>query len=142
MKMMILAMLVLLALPGLGYAAPPTSDSGGVQGAEVASADWVVKAEDNVCGVSNARQITFPAKVRYDALMRATPEMKEMKSKGIDKNSPRGIRLVSDAKARILTAAKAVMSDNGHCSVWKKILHKRGTSATDITDAVLLKLEP
>ena len=141
MKTMKLAMLVLLALPGLGYATPPDT-TGEVQEAEVPSADWIVKAVDNVCGVSNARQITFPAQVKYDALMRATPEMKQMKREGIDKDSPRGIKLVSAAKARILTAAKAVMSDKGHCSVWKKISHKRGASATDITDAVLLKLEP
>ncbi len=33
------------------------------------------------------------------------------------------------------------MKDKGHCSVWKKITHKKGTKATDLTSAVKKKLE-
>lgn len=135
-----LVMLALLALPGLGFAQEPPG-AVEVPIAEANLADWVVKAGDNVCGVSEARQISNPAKVKYDALMRATPEMKEMKRKGIDKDSARGLVLIAEAKDRIKRVAKAVMTDKGHCSVWKKISHKRGRSVTDITDTVLQKLE-
>ena len=145
MKKTRLVMLALLALPGLGFAQePPGAGEAAADEAilvDTNSADWVVKTGDNVCGVSEARQISNPAKVKYDALMRATPEMKEMKRKGIDKDSARGMVLISEAKARIKLVAKVVMTDKGHCSVWKKISHKRGRSATDITDTVLLKLE-
>lgn len=134
------ATLVILVLAGLGIAQePPGLDA--IPAQEAASADWVVKSEDNVCGVSEARQITFPAKVRYDELMRATPEMKEIKRLGIDKDSARGQALITDARSRILNAARAVMTDKGHCSVWKKITSTQGQSVTDITDAVLQKMQ-
>ena len=127
---------------------------GGVPAAQTASApaegpitsvpvgsDWVVKSADSVCGVSEARQITNPAKVDYTKLMDATPEMKELKKKGIKKDSARGQTLVTAARDRVRRAANAVMSEKGHCSVWKKISHKKKKAVTDITDAVKTKLE-
>ena len=103
--------------------------------------DWVVKSEDSVCGVSEAHMITNPAKVDYDALMEATPEMKELKRKGIKRDSARGQTLVTAARDRVREAASAVMSEKGHCSVWKEISHKKDKAVTDITDAVKAKLE-
>jgi len=140
MKTFKTATLVILALAGLGVAQEPPGQ-GAVPTLAAAEVDWVVKSEDNVCGVSEARQITFPAKVRYDELMRATPEMKEIKRLGIDKDSARGQALITDAKSRVQDAARAVMTDKGHCSVWKKITSTSGQAVTDITDAVLQKMQ-
>lgn len=132
-----------LVAAGGTAAATPTSGSaeGPVTSAPNASSDWVVKSADSVCGVSESHQITNPAKVDYDKLMDATSEMKELKRKGIKKGSARGQTLVTAARDRVRRAANAVMSEKGHCSVWKKISHKKKTAVTDITDAVKKKLE-
>ncbi len=70
-------------------------------------ADWQVKQADHVSGVSSAQQITNPAKVSYASLMDDTKEMKELKRKGIKKNSAQGQVLVSAAKDRVRRAAQA-----------------------------------
>ena len=137
-KSLIAAALLLIpgalsALPEIGPEAPAVAQAG--------LGDWEGKAEDNVCGLSEVRHVSNPAVIQYEALMRATPEMKEMKRKGIDKDSARGQVLISDARDRVKRAAKAVMSDKGYCSVWKKIQNKRGQKAADITDDVLQQLE-
>jgi len=115
-------------------------DQAALTSRESLGSDWVVKAADHICGVSAARQISNPAKVSYETLMDATPEMKEMKRRGIDKDSARGQTLVSAASDRIQTAANTVMGEKGHCSVWKTISHKKGQTVTDITEAVKAKL--
>lgn len=109
--------------------------------AQAISTDWVVKTADNVCGVSTSRQITNPAKVNFDTLMSATSEMKELKREKIDKTSARGQALVTKATEKVREAAKAVMSDKGHCSVWKKISHKQNKAIVDLTDAIKPKLK-
>jgi len=133
------------ALVAAGGTAAATPTSGPVEGPAInapnVGSDWVVKSEDSVCGVSEARQITNPAKVDYTKLMDATPEMKELTRKGIKKDSARGQTLVTAARDRVRRAANSVMSEKGHCSVWKKISHKKKTAVTDITDAVKKKLE-
>jgi hypothetical protein len=102
--------------------------------------DWVVKTKDSVVGVSDARQITNPAKVDYSKLLKATPEMKEIKKEGIDKSSARGQTLVTQAQSRIARASRAIMTAKGYCGVWKKISHKQKQAVTDITDLVKAKL--
>jgi hypothetical protein len=133
-------------------ATPPALATGGIElvGASPAEpvvaeaqakvADWVVKQADHVSGVSSAHQITNPAKISYDSLMGDTSEMKELKRKGIRKDSARGQVLVSAAKDRVRRAAKSVMTAKGHCSVWKSIKSKSGKSVTDITEDVRKKL--
>lgn len=132
---------VLLLIPGAVSALPAVGAPAAPSTAQEALGDWEGKAEDNVCGVAEVRHVSNPAVIQYDALMRVTPEMKEMKSKGIDKNSARGQVLMAAAMDQVKRAASAVMGDKGHCSVWKKIRHKQGQKATDITDAVRKKLE-
>ncbi|MFT7486089.1 MAG: hypothetical protein ACI9F9_001942 [Candidatus Paceibacteria bacterium] len=102
--------------------------------------DWIVKSENAICGVSEAHQITNPAKVDYDALMSATEEMKELRKKRIDKTSARGQTLVAAARDRVRRATSSVMKAKGHCSVWKKISHKKGTVVTDLTKAIKAKI--
>jgi hypothetical protein len=104
-------------------------------------ADWIVKSADSICGVSTARQITNPAKVDYDKLLKATSEMKELRREGIDKNSARGQALVTKATQKVRETAKRVMTEKGHCSVWKKISNKSGKTVADLTSAILPKLD-
>lgn len=127
-------------VPGSMAAAPPDPRTG--TGIETALAgDWIVEAADNVCGLTDPRQISNPAELDYDELLRATPEMKEMKRKGIDKDSPEGQVLYNKAVDRVQSAAARVMKDKGYDSVWKKVRHRQGRKAPSITDAVKDKLE-
>ena len=82
---------------------------------------WVVDKRDNICGLDEPRQLSRPAKVDYQKLLSATPEVKQIKRKRIDPNSAEGVRLMSKARSRILSACEKVRSAKGHCSVWKKI---------------------
>jgi len=133
------ALLAAVLTAGVAAAAPQSEvEAPAVLGQPVS--DWVVKSEDNVCGVSQARQITNPAKVDYEKLMSATAEMKELKREGIKRDSARGQTLVTKARDKVRQASKAVMNEKGHCSVWKKITHKKGTAVTDITSAIKQKL--
>ncbi len=160
MKSIWLATFLLVVPPALGATAAPSEGTGsgainsgqGLVGpistkaapfstkAGPLSANWVISQADHVSGVSNALQITNPAKVSYDSLMKDTSEMKELKKKGIKKNSARGQVMVSAAKDRVRRAAKAVMTAKGYCSVWKKITCKTGATVPDITEAVRKKL--
>lgn len=133
------ALLATALMAGGAYAAPQ-SEVEGPAVVDLNGSDWVVKSEDNVCGVSQARQITNPAKVDYEELMSATVEMKELKREGIKRDSARGQALVTKARDKVRRASKAVMNEKGHCSVWKKITHRKGTAVTDLTRAIKKKL--
>ena len=132
---------VLLAA-SFGAAATASSDTGWAGIAQAASMgiDWVVSSGDNVCGVSDARQISNPAKVSYRSLLGDTPELKEMKKKGISKDSPEGQILHNKGVDRVRKAAKKVMTEKSHCSVWKAITSKSGKRVPDITESVRAKL--
>lgn len=104
--------------------------------APVRAADWIADEDDNVCGLSDLRALSDPAKVDYDRLWDATPEIKKLKRDGIDPDSAAGIQLREEATDRIHEACKEIMEDDGHCSVWKKIRHRDGRSIEDITDDV------
>lgn len=135
---------LLLASGLLGSAATATPQASAMATTEatatVTGSDWVVQSEDAVCGVSEAHQISNPAKVDYEALMKVTSEMKKLRKERIDKTSAEGLTLVTKARAKVCTAAKAVMKEKGYCSVWKKITHKKRQAVTDITAAVKKKL--
>ena len=140
-----LGALLALGLAGTpALAAPNTNTAGSPPGdvttTDLTGADWDVKSENSVCGVSTARQITNPAKVDYEKLMSATSEMKELEREGIKRDSARGQTLVIKARDKVRRASKAVMDEKGHCSVWKKIRHKKGRTVADITSSVEAKL--
>lgn len=137
MKTSILWVGLLLAVPTTATA--DTAEQTPVEAA-VNGSDWVVDQANHVSGVSSAHQITNPAKISYDSLMDDTSEMKELKKKGIKKDSARGQVLVSSAKDRVRRAAKAAMVAKGHCSVWKKIKSKRGVKVVDLTEEVRKRL--
>jgi len=108
----------------------------------VLSCNWVVRSEDNVAGVSVARRITHPARVDFEKLMRATPEVKSLRKEGIERTSARGQILLSAAQSRVRRAARQVMNEKSHCSVWKEIRHKDERLVPDVTAAVLRELAP
>ena len=101
---------------------------------------YVVEKSDNICGLDEPRQLTDPAVVDYDALLKATPEYKKIEKDKIDPKSSEGITLLTKARARVLKACESVRASKGHCSVWKKIARRDKKAITDITDAVKRKL--
>jgi predicted RNA-binding protein with RPS1 domain len=66
---------------------------------------WVVDRADNICGLDDPKMLSKPAKLDYDTLLRATPEMKKVKDDKIEPNSPQGIQLRQAAATRVQTAA-------------------------------------
>ncbi len=92
---------------------------------------------DNLCGVSEARQLTVPAKVDYSTLLKATSEYKELVRKKLDPKSAKGIALMTRAKTRVVDACELVRSGGSFCSVWKKISRRDGGSIPDLTQQVL-----
>lgn len=101
---------------------------------------WECKSSDNICGLRDKRQLSNPARVDWSTLLDDTAEMKELVKKGIDPNSPEGIRLKNKAESRLRAACEAEMDAGGHCSVWKAISHTDGRDIPDITEAVRLRL--
>ena len=97
--------------------------------------DWIAEESDNICGISSPKKISNPAKVDYHDIWEATPEIKEMKRKGIDPNSPKGKALRNQAKTRITKACEEVRAKK-YCGVWRTIEHKDGRKVPDLTDEV------
>ncbi len=104
--------------------------------ASEATSPWIVDRADNICGLDDPRMLSKPARVDYDALLRATPEMKKMRDEKIDPNSSEGIQLRQAAVDRVLKACEKVRQSGGHCSVWKQIRHQDGRTIPDVSDLV------
>ncbi len=98
--------------------------------------DWIVKAENNICGLSDATQLSNPVVIDFQALLDATPEYKKMKDQKISATSPEGIKLNNEAVNRIAAQCETLRASNGYCSVWKEIKHKDGRVITDVTEQV------
>jgi hypothetical protein len=97
---------------------------------------WIANPGDCICGLDDPRLVSNPALVDYARVLNATPEMKKMRDKGIDPNSPAGIQLKSQATDRVRGAADKVRAQNGYCSVWKAIRHRDGRVVPDVTALV------
>jgi hypothetical protein len=110
------------------------------RGAGEVAAGWIVDRADNICGLDDAKMLSKPAKIDYDAVLKATPEMKKIKDDKIEPNSPQGIQLRQAAVTRVQVAAEKVRATDGHCSVWKTIKHSDGRAVADITESVKLQL--
>lgn len=102
---------------------------------------WVADEDDNICGIKDLKKISNPAKVDYDALWDATPQIKKMKEKKIDPESTEGKALRSEAKTLVTKTCELVRSSGGYCGVWKSIKNEDGRTVPDITDDVKAKLE-
>ena len=80
---------------------------------------WIVDRSDNICGLDDPKVLSNPARVDYQDLLDATPEIKLMKREKITRDSARGIQLTNQAENRVRDECEAVRSDKGYCSVWK-----------------------
>ena len=97
---------------------------------------YKVNKGDNLCGLREPRQLSNPAKVDYGALLQATDEYEEIRSKKIDPQSARGIELHNKAHNRIVAACERARTSKGHCSVWKMISRRNGKPIQDLTKVV------
>ena len=138
-RIRLLALTAALLTPGAAPASS-VSDARRAEPAIEVGTGWVVDRADNICGLDDPKMLSKPAKVDYDALLKATPEMKKIKDDKIDPNSPQGIQLRQAAATRVQTAADKVRVANGYCSVWKTIRHQDGRAVPDITDLVKAQL--
>src|SRR5262245_64379069 len=82
---------------------------------------WVANEDDNICGIKDLKKVSNPAKVDYDELWEATPQIRKMKEKKIDPESTEGKALRSQAKTLITKTCEVVRAAKGYCSIWKTI---------------------
>lgn len=141
MKKLILALALVPVLLLPSPASPaPASSMGPVTADTPPAAGWVVDRADNICGLDDAKMLSKPAKVDYDALLKATPQWKKIRDNKIDPNSPEGIQLRQEAANKVRDACDKIRAQDGYCSVWKTIRHTDGRAVTDITDLVKAQL--
>jgi hypothetical protein len=130
------SMIVLGLALGTGAHSRPRGDE-----SVAVEAKWVAQEEDNICGIKDLKKVSNPAKVAYDTLWDATPQIKKMKEKKIDPESTEGKALRSQAKTLITKTSELVRSAKGHCGIWKTIKNEDGRKVPDVTDDVLDKLD-
>lgn len=94
------------------------------------------KTSANLCGLSEARQLSNPARVDHAALLEITPEISKIRAEKIAPSSAEGARLMAAARKRVLDACKEELKVSGHCSIWKQIKRRDGSEITDVTSAV------
>jgi hypothetical protein len=137
-----LAIGTMLLLPCLGalITVAPVQASSSSSSTSGEAKGWVVDRSDNICGLDDAKMLSKPSKVDYDALLKATPQMKRIKDDKIDPNSPVGIQLRQEAVNKVRDACDKVRQAEGYCSVWKTIRHTDGRTVADITDLVKAQL--
>lgn len=128
----------LLSAVGLATMAAnlPAPAVGGAWVSSETAVTWICDRADNICGLDDAKTLSNPGKVDYDALLKATAEYKKIKDEKIDPNSAEGIQLRQKAAERVRDACEKVRAAKSYCSVWKTISHQDGRAIPDITDAV------
>ncbi len=102
---------------------------------------WVAAEDDNICGIKDLKKVSNPAKVDYDDLWDATPQIKKMKEKKIDPESTEGKALRSQAKTLITKTCELVRAAKGHCGIWKTIKNEDGRAIPDVTEDVKSRFE-
>ena len=105
-----------------------------------ATASWNAISNDNICGLTNPRQLTQPAKIDYRAALEATAEMKDLKKRGISLDSAEGQILRERAADRVRRTGSKLMRKKGHCSLWKQISHSDGRLVPDITSELVASI--
>lgn len=129
--------LLLLGLFAGGFArAHPSSAPG-----SVVASKWIADEDDNICGIKDLKKVSNPAKVDYDDLWESTPQIKKMKEKKIDPESPEGKALRSQAKTLITKSCELVRTSKGHCGVWKTIKNEDGRTVPDVSKDVKSRFE-
>ena len=131
-----------LAFGGVAHSEPaPVAAPPRVGPVIVGEAKWVADEDDNICGIKDLKKVSNPAKVDYDGLWDATPQIKKMKEKKIDPESTEGKALRSQAKTLITKSAELVRASKGHCGIWKAIKNEDGRTVPDVTKEVRAKFE-
>lgn len=130
---MMLFLSICLALPSPSQALVPAALDG-------RGSAYAFNSQDNLCGLTEARQLSRPAQVDYDSLLRATPEVQRMRKQQIAPSSAQGTRLLELARARIQRACRTEMDSSAHCSIWKRITRRDGSNITDLTGAVQARI--
>lgn len=102
---------------------------------------YVVDPADWICGLGDPRQLTDPARVDYDDLMEATPQMRELHRDGVDPESARGLILRSKAQAEVKRACEVVRRRFEHCSVWREIRRRDGGAIPERTKECLAEID-
>src|SRR5262245_49996037 len=126
--------LLSLAFGGVAHSEPHAAP------AVIVDAKWVANEDDNICGIKDLKKVSNPAKVDYDELWEATPQIKKMKEKKIDPESTEGKALRSQAKTLITKTCESVRAAKGHCGVWKAIKNEDKRTVPDLTKDVKDKL--
>ena len=101
---------------------------------------WMASVYDNICGITDLRKVSNPARVNYPFLLAATPQMQEIKRERIDPNSVEGKALRNRAKTLITRTSELVRQAKGHCGIWKVIRNEDGRIVPDMTSSVKKKL--
>jgi hypothetical protein len=139
-----LVALLALAAPLVAKSAPAAAAAGSVglvpQGLDPQARGWNVDKADNICGLDDSKMLSKPAKVDFDALLKATAQWKKIQDEKIDPNSPEGIQLRQEAVNKVRDACDKIRAQDGYCSVWKTISHSDGRAVSDITDLVKAQL--
>ncbi len=136
-RVLVASSLVMGGILSTATAGPPEPAAAGVAVREAPEDGWIVKKADHVCGISDAKKVSNPAKVDYQECLDASPPMKKMKEEGIDPDSPEGKALRAKAVRIVAKAAEEVRERLSHCSVWKKIEHSDGRAVPGITEEVI-----
>jgi hypothetical protein len=139
-----LVALLALAAPLVAKSAPAAAAAGSAglvpQGLDPQARGWNVDKADNICGLDDSKMLSKPAKVDFDALLKATAQWKKIQDEKIDPNSPEGIQLRQEAVNKVRDACDKIRAQDGYCSVWKTISHSDGRAVSDITDLVKAQL--
>ncbi len=104
------------------------------------TASWSAISKNNICGLTNPRQLTQPARIDYRAALEATAEMKDLKRRGISLNSAEGQILREKAADRVRRVGSKLIRKRGHCSLWKEISHCDGRQVPDLTSALIASI--
>lgn len=131
----ILTLLLLLSAQPAGLGEGPGGADGLSQSLPTAGS-WQARATDNVVGLADLKKLSNPARIDYDHVLDATPEMQEIRRERIDPDSPKGRSLRQQGSDRVTKASQAAMIDLGHCSVWKAISHSEGRQVPNVSQAV------
>jgi hypothetical protein len=137
-KWLSLALLLTSSMSPSAHAAPSYEQT--APEALSTTASWSTLSKNNICGLTNPRQLTQPARIDYRAALEATVEMKDLKQRGISLDSAEGQILRERAADRVRQIGSKLMKKRGHCSLWKEISHRDGRQVPDLTSALIASL--
>lgn len=103
---------------------------------------FVADPADCIVGLDQPRRLTRPARIDYPLVLEQTPQLRELRRKRIPPDSARGIVLRSEGAAFVAETCAVVMGKLGYDSVWKRISRKDGAAIPDITEYVLVLIDP